>query len=289
MSDYIADFLDYLQIDKGYSIHTISSYKLSLVQFDKYIKKDINFITQDDLMQYIYHLKKTNQSISINHFISIIKSFYKYLLIEGIISNNITSSLELAKTKKHIPDILSIEDVAILLDIESNSHFNIRNKAMLELMYASGLRVSELINLMPNDVDMENKSVKVIGKGDKFRIIPIGEYAIDAISDYLNIRQYMLKGYMCDYLFLNNHGKQISRQGFFKILKKLTKEKNLKEISPHVLRHSFATHLLDYGADLRTIQEMLGHSFISTTQIYTHVSKEHLVDSYSLHPHNKGE
>ena len=161
---------------------------------------------------------------------------------------------------------------------------------MLELLYSTGLRVSELVNLELSNIDLENCTLKTIGKGNKERIIPISDYALYYVEKYINeYRGSMLKKGVNNYVFINNHGNVMTRQGFFKIIKKLASEKNIKTpISPHTLRHSFATHLLDYGADLRSIQEMLGHSNLSTTQIYTHVSSEHLKDNYnSSHPHSK--
>ncbi len=287
MIDFITDYLNYLLIDKGYSNNTILSYKNDLYNFNTYINKNVFDIKKDDILDYILYLNKQNlNQKSINHFITVIKNFYKYLIIENVLSVNPTNMIHLGKITKTLPNTLSIEEILLLLDIKIENNFDIRNKAMLELMYSSGLRVSELINLSINDINLENNIIKVIGKGNKMRIIPIGEYAKDYLINYIDIRESMLKGYFCDYLFLNNHGKQMTRQGFFKIIKAIGEEKNIKNISPHTLRHSFATHLLDYGADLRTIQELLGHSNISTTQIYTHVSKEHLKDNYSLHPHN---
>ena len=160
---------------------------------------------------------------------------------------------------------------------------------MLELLYASGLRVSELVNLKTYDIDLEDDIVRTIGKGSKERIIPIGDYAKNALSSYLDLRYTFLKKEANDYLFLNNHGKKMTRQGFFKILKKLIQEKGIKkEISPHTLRHSFATHMINNGADLKTIQEFLGHSDISTTQIYTHISNEHVEKNFNnYHPHGE--
>ena len=175
----------------------------------------------------------------------------------------------------------------MLLNIELKDEFSYRNKAMLELMYATGLRVSELINLTINNIDLEENIVRCIGKGNKERIVPIGQTAIKYLKIYIdNYRDKLKKRTLCDKLFLNNHGKQMTRQGFFKIIKKIAEEKNIKKpISPHVLRHSFATHLLNNGADLRSIQTMLGHTNLSTTQIYTNINNETLKENYELyHP-----
>ena len=190
--------------------------------------------------------------------------------------------------KKSLPKTLSIEEIDKLLDIKLNDHFSYRNKAMLELMYSSGLRVSELVNVKIHDIDDSNCIIRIMGKGKKERIVPLGDYAIKYIDIYLKEhRNKLIKRELNEYLFLNNHGKKMTRQGFFKILKQLAQQKNIKtDFSPHTLRHSFATHLLNGGADLRSIQEMLGHESISTTQIYTHVSKEQLKENYNnYHPH----
>ena len=194
------------------------------------------------------------------------------------------------KTKKSLPKVLSEDEINSLLDIDLKSDFDFRNKAMLELMYSSGLRVSELINLNISDIDLENDTVKIFGKGSKERIIPLNDYAKEALKEYVVVhRKELFKHGENNYLFLNNHGNKMTRQGFFKILKKMANEKKIKtEFSPHTLRHSFATHLLKYGADLRSIQELLGHSDISSTQIYTHVTNEKLENDYKeYHPHGK--
>lgn len=292
MEEYIIDYLNYLFIDKGYSQNTIISYKNDLEKLKSFLKnKEVEKISTQDLKDFLIFLKKNKiQDRSLNHAITVVRSFFKYLLIEEKIKKNPAQYLELPKLAKHIPTVLSIEEVSILLDIPLDTPFHIRNKAMLELMYATGMRVSELVNLKIDDVSMQNGIVKVKGKGSKMRVIPFGEYAKDSLKEYLEIRNQLLKGYFTDALFLNNHGLEITRQGFFKIIKSLAQEKNITTpFSPHTLRHSFATHLLNYGADLRTIQEMLGHSNITTTQIYTHVSKEHLEENYTnFHPHGKG-
>lgn len=286
---YIDDFIEYLLIDKKYSENTIKSYNNDLKKFNNYIKKSINNINERDIKNYIKYLnKENNDSKTIAHNISTLKSFYKYLLIEKIVRNNPMEYIELPKTKKSLPKTLSIEEIDKLLDIKLDDAFSYRNKAMLELMYSSGLRVSELINVKTHDIDTSNCIIRIMGKGKKERIVPLGDYAIRYIELYLKeYREKLTKKELNDFLFLNNHGNKMTRQGFFKILKQLAREKNIKtEFSPHTLRHSFATHLLNGGADLRSIQEMLGHESISTTQIYTHVSKEKLKENYNnFHPH----
>ena len=192
-------------------------------------------------------------------------------------------SIDRPKLKKALPKTLSADDIDVLLDITLDTPFDYRNKAMLELMYGCGLRVSELIDIELNDVDMYNCLIRVYGKGNKERDIPVGEYAIHYLQLYLDNRSKLLKNNMNETkLFLNNHGKPMSRVGSFKNLKKLLQEKGLNpNVSPHTLRHSFATHLINRGADLRSIQEMLGHADISTTKIYTKVSDEKVIEDYN--------
>ena len=285
----VEDFLRYLLIDKGYSKNTIASYKLDLDKFRQYFKnKSINNINNNELKEYIKSLKLNEKSIS--RTISCLKSFYKFLIIEKVVKNNPTDGLYMPKIKKSLPNIMSVDDVTNLLNIELNDHYSYRNKAMLELMYATGLRVSELVELKISDIDFNDDIIRIMGKGSKERIIPIGDIALEYLEKYINNhRSLMLKGYNIDYVFLNNHGKKMTRQGFFKIIKKMAKDKGInREISPHTLRHSFASHLLKYGADLRTIQELLGHSDISTTQVYTHIANEELRKNYDeYHPHGK--
>lgn len=294
MSDfknYIEDFLDYLLIDKKYSNNTIESYEHDLMKYYEFHKKrytDIHDIKKEDIKDYLMYLKETKMSDkSISRNISSIRSFYKFLLVEKIVTKNPIELIDLPKIKKSLPTVLSKEEVTRLLDITVTDAYSARNKAMLELMYATGLRVSELVSIKKQDINFTDALIKTMGKGSKERIIPIGDYALDALKVYLDgYRDELIKKRNTDALFLNNHGMPITRQGFFKILKKLAKEKNITTpFSPHTLRHSFATHLLDCGADLRSIQELLGHSDISTTQIYTHVSNELLKENYKNHPH----
>jgi len=286
----INEFLNYLIIDKNYSKNTKESYKESLKKFNIFFKnKDIKSLKKEDINNYLAHLSDMNlDTKSIAHNISVLKSFYKYLMIQKIIKINPMDSIKLPKVKKSLPNSLSIEEVDKLLDIEIKDKYSSRNKAMLELMYAGGLRVSELISIKLQDINIDNCSLRVYGKGSKERIIPIGDYALNALNIYLNgYRDSYLNGKTSDYLFVTSRGTQMTRQQFFKIIKKLALELGIKtNFSPHTLRHSFATHLLDNGADLRSIQEFLGHSSISTTQIYTYVSSENLRKNYDKsHPH----
>lgn len=295
VEEQIERFLNYLLIEKKYSNATIMSYQNDLSTFQEFCnenkKKNLQTISKEDLKEYLSYLKKKyDNDKTVAHHISTLRSFYKFLMIEKYIDKNPVSYLELPKIRKSLPHVLSMEEIDRLLEIPITDAFSARNKAMLELMYAAGLRVSELMNVKASDIDYQMATVRTLGKGSKERIIPLGEYAITALKIYENEYRSTLciKGPR-EYLFLNNHGEKMSRVGFFKILKKLAREKNIKtDFSPHTLRHSFATHLLDHGADLRSIQELLGHSSISTTQIYTHVSQEKIKQNYEeFHPHGK--
>lgn len=286
----ITEFIDYLLFEKKYSKNTIDSYKRDLKKANVFLKKDFIRLTKKDIQNYIQSLSKEENSSSVSRNISTLKSFYKFLELNKYTNTNPLTTISNPKARKSLPKVLSEEEVDKLLDINLKTDFDYRNKAMLELMYSSGLRVSELINLTVNDIDLKNAYVRIFGKGSKERIVPLNDYAIEALSNYiLNHRKILFKHGENNYLFLNNHGNKMTRQGFFKILQKIAKEKNIKsELSPHTLRHSFATHLLKHGADLRSIQELLGHSDISTTQIYTHITSERLQKNYEeFHPHGK--
>lgn len=283
---YIDEFLKYLKIDKNYSVNTINTYKNNLFNFNNYFNKDIKKIKESDIEAYLKYLHSYMDSRSICNNISSIKSFYKFLNINYNI-NNISSNLFLPKTTKKIPNVLSEDEINSLLNIKINNNFDIRNKAMIELMYSSGLRVSELINLKINDLNLDNDYVKVFGKGSKERIIPLGDTSIYYLKKYKSIRDSMLKKDINDYLFLNNHGKNMTRQGFFKIIKKIASDNNIeKDFSPHTLRHSFASHMIKYGADIKVVGELLGHSSLSTTSIYINIEDNDKKDKYKkAHPH----
>lgn len=268
---------------------TVSSYIEDIYKYLEYmennkIKTALN-IEYQDITKYLKYLDNNNyKTSSIIRKIVSIKLFHKYLSLEYKIKD-VSSKIINPKLRRKLPNILTIEEVDNLLDIKLNTPFDYRNKAMLELMYSSGLRVSELVDLKLNNIDLDNGYVRCLGKGKKERIIPIGEIAIEYLKKYINeYRNSMKKGYYTENVFLNNHGKNITRQGFFLIIKNIAKEKNIdKNITPHMLRHSFATHLLNNGANLRTIQEMLGHSSITTTQIYTNVSNDIIKENYELY------
>lgn len=268
---------------------TVASYIEDIYKYLEYMEnnkiKTALDIEYQNITNYLKYLDNNNyETSSIIRKIVSIKLFHKYLSEEYKIKN-ISSKIINPRLRRKLPNILTIEEVDNLLDIKLNTPFDYRNKAMLELMYSSGLRVSELVDLKLNNIDLDNGYVRCLGKGKKERIIPIGEIAIEYLKKYINeYRNSMKKGYYTENVFLNNHGKNITRQGFFLIIKNIAKEKNIdKNITPHMLRHSFATHLLNNGANLRTIQEMLGHSSITTTQIYTNVSNDIIKENYELY------
>lgn len=291
IQEEINSFRSYLLVEKKYSKNTIESYERDLLQFQSFITKEITRIQEEDIHQYLKELSVEGKSEkTISRVISCLKSFYKFLLIEKKVTRNPMENIEIPKLKKSLPHTLTEEEVNNLLEVPLLDAFSYRNKAMLEVLYATGIRVSELVNLKLGDIDIESATLRTMGKGSKERIVPLGDYALRYLTIYIrDYRPLLLKRDYNDYLFLNNHGKKLTRQGFFKIIKARAKEANIqKELSPHTLRHSFATHLLNHGADLRSIQELLGHSDISTTQIYTHISNEHLKESYKeFHPHGE--
>lgn len=289
--DYINEYIDYLKIDKKYSLNTIMSYKNDLSKFVLFINdKDITCLNKKDVISFIENEKLNDKSArTISHDLIVIKNFYKYLLKEQIIKVDPTIDIELPKLKKSLPHTLSFDEIDKILDIELNDKYSYRNKAMLELMYSSGLRISELVNLKMQDIDLEDDIVRIYGKGSKERIVPIGDYAIKYLKKYIyEYRSSLMHNKVSDYIFLNSRGDRISRQAMFKLIKKIIRDKNIKKnVSPHTLRHSFASHMLENGADLRSIQELLGHSDISTTQIYTHISNKKIKENYEeSHPHN---
>ncbi|MFS0672731.1 site-specific tyrosine recombinase XerD [Ornithinibacillus sp. 179-J 7C1 HS] len=287
------DFFHYLQVERGLSDNTLKSYKRDLNRYTKDMatgeKESWNEVTRTDVVGFLYKLRDEGKSsATIARTISSIRQFHHFLMREEIVNHDATLHIETPKKERKLPDVLSIEEVDKLLNIKGNSPLDIRNRAMLELIYATGLRVSELVTLKNDDLHLTMGFVRCYGKGSKERIVPLGDMAQQSIEDYLKYARLNLlkKNRDENILFLNQHGRPMTRQGFWKILKKLARDANImKDITPHTLRHSFATHLLENGADLRAVQEMLGHSDISTTQIYTHVTKTRLKDMYkSFHP-----
>lgn len=297
IEDAIVDFIQYCLFEKGLTDQTVSSYQNDLDVYLSFLQDKNVFLVKDITGDYIKEFLKirgdSESTSTVAHNLTVIKNFHKYLIKENIVKEDVSLFISRPKLQKRLPRALTVEEVDLLLDITLNTPFDYRNKAMLELMYGAGLRVSELVSLTLNQIDLENGLIRIMGKGRKEREIPIGEYGVYYLKLYLEHRGMLIKNHRQeDALFLNNHGKQITRQGFFKILKQLLLDKGLNpDVSPHTLRHSFATHLLSHGADLRSIQEMLGHSDISTTKIYTHVSDEKVEADYKkYHPReHKGD
>lgn len=295
LEESITDFLNYCLIDKGLSDNTYLSYKNDLNMYKAFLhQKNISNpekISSADVIEFIEYLQKKDHDeiTTVARKLTTIKNYHAYLEKEKIAPINVTLGIKRPKLKKTIAKTLSMDDINTLLDINLLTPFDYRNKAMLELVYGTGLRVSELVNLTLNNIDFTNCIIRIVGKGNKERIIPLGEYSMYYLKLYMEKRPLLEKNNLCEKLFLNNHGKGITRQGFFKILKNLSEEKHLNvEASPHTLRHSFATHLLEGGADLKSIQEMLGHSDISTTRMYTHVTNQKVTHDYNeYHPREK--
>ena len=283
--DILSKYKTYLITVKFLNVETtINSYILDIYKLLEYLNIDYDKTTNEDIYKYLKYLEDNHYSIySVVRKISSIKSFYNYLFEEDIYKLNL--DIERPRFYKKLPHVLTIDEVDKLLDIELKTPFDYRNKAMLELMYATGLRVSELINLTPLNIDLDKQIVRCFGKWNKERIVPIGATACKYLKIYLEeYRDKLVKKRVCDNLFLNNHGNKITRQGFFKNLKIIANKQGITDdITPHVLRHSFATHLLNNGADLRSIQMMLGHENISTTGIYTNVSTDKIKDNYDLY------
>lgn len=294
MEDQLKDFKHFLIVEKALAKNTIVSYERDLKAYLKYIKTVENILTVGDIQRieivhflgYLKEQGKSSRTIARN--IASIRAFHQFLLREKAADQDPSVHIETPQLERTLPKVLNLQEVERLLDTPKlDTLFGIRDKAMLELLYATGIRVSELIGLNIDDAHLTMGFVRCIGKGNKERIIPLGRTAATAIQAYLEKgRPRFIKKNREDALFLNHHGRRLSRQGFWKILKGLTKEARIeKDLTPHTLRHSFATHLLENGADLRAVQEMLGHSDISTTQIYTHVTKARLKDVYSqFHP-----
>lgn len=278
--EYINNFLLYLEMDLNYSKNTINTYLNALNHLNDGIKKDILKLTSKDIENFISGLELESSSIS--NYLSAYKTFYNYYIKIGQISINPIDKVDTPKLSKHLPTYLTVEEVDKLLDIEIKDAFSARNKSILELLYATGLRISELVNLEFKNIDLNDCIVRIMGKGSKERIVPINDLAIKYLKIYVkDYRHKLVKTEQNNYVYLNNHGKKMTRQGVFKMIKKRTLETGIKkDVSPHTLRHSIATHMLENGADLRIIQEFLGHESIGTTQIYTHLTNQKLKNDY---------
>ncbi|MCD8870301.1 site-specific tyrosine recombinase XerD [Staphylococcus gallinarum] len=293
MNTIIEEYLRFIQLEKGLSTNTIGAYKRDLTKYANYLDENkithIDFVDRQTIQQCLGSLHDEGASSkSLARFVSTVRSFHQFALREKYAAKDPTVLIEAPKYDKKLPDVLEINEVIALLetpDLSKNNGY--RDRTMLELLYATGMRVSELIHIELDDVNLIMGFVKVFGKGNKERIVPLGEAVIEYLTHYIeNIRPQLLKRTVTPVLFLNMHGKPLSRQAIWKMIKQNGIKANInKTLTPHTLRHSFATHLLENGADLRAVQEMLGHSDISTTQLYTHVSKSQIRKMYNeFHP-----
>ena len=284
MDQLLDQFLHYLVVEKGLSQNTIEAYSRGLVRFVDHLKRkriqDVRDVGKVDVQGFLLSLRKKNLNTkSVVRDLSAIRSFFRFLIQEGILETNPVEDLESPKVAKTLPEILSLKEIEQILEQPNlQTPLGMRDRAMLEILYATGMRVSELTHLPTHQVNLEGGYVLLYGKGSKERIVPLGSEAMKWVALYLKgARGALAKGKESAFLFINRSGKEMSRQRFWKNLKDYAKKAGLhKRISPHLLRHSFASHLLERGADLRSVQMMLGHVDISTTQIYTHVTGEKL-------------
>ena len=285
----LRSFLNYLLVDKGLSNNTVKAYEADISSFFQWLdNEDLKYknLQEDHINQYISFLfQRKMRSSSVNRKISSIKSFYIFLVKRNFVKNSPLNDLVTPKQEKYLPESMSEAEVDKLLNSpDVTNKIENRDKAMIEMLYATGMRISELVNLKITDVDMKRCVVKVFGKGSKERLVPFGETALDSLKSYLNNREQSSS----KEIFLSNRGKKMTRVAFWQRVKVYLIRENLKNsISPHTLRHAFATHLLNRGADLRSVQLLLGHSDLSTTQIYTHIAKQRLSDVLKKH-HPRG-
>lgn len=286
MNELIESFKQYLQIDKGYSPNTVSAYISDMIQFENSLKKKkLEEVSENEIIKFIKERKTSTSQASIARKLSTVKTFYKYLAIENIIDEAPTISLSSGKKTKKLPLTIEIDMIKELMESANGiKPVDYRDRAILEVLYGGGLRISELTNLNYDDIDRDEGYVRVFGKGSKERLVPLGSIALKAVSDYIAKGWRILVKDRDQALFLNARGTRLTRQTVWMIVKKYSDMVGI-DIHPHTLRHSFATHLLENGANLRSVQQLLGHSSISTTQIYTHVSKKQLKKVYfRYHP-----
>lgn len=286
--ELIEYFLDYLSLERGLAFNTIISYRYDLSKYYEFIvsKKHLTFqaVDREILTEYYHYLSHIHLEInSIFRNLVALKMFYRFLLTEGFTKNDLTRFIEFPRIRKKLPQALNLKELDRLLSAENfKGLLGKRDQAMIELLYATGMRVTELISLRRNDINLEHQLLKCTGKGSKERWIPFSDRANNILHDYIQlIRPRLVKSRDTNLLFLNNHGNPISRQGVFYLIKNYARKSGIKKnVTPHTLRHTLATHLIENGADLRSVQEMLGHSDISTTQIYTHVSRKWVKEEY---------
>ena len=290
--DYLADqFINYLRVERGLADNTVQAYSRDLTRFFRFLEtKKLSplRIHQDQINEYVGTLGRDLSSRSVARNISVLRTFFRFLVSEDQIKESPARLLETPRFMLRLPGVLSKGEVERLItQPDTSKPKGLRDRAMLELLYATGLRVSELIKLKISDINLEAGYLKTMGKGSRERVVPMGQKAIEAVKEYLSYRHHgMKKGASSPYLFLSSRGHPMTRQGFWKIIKKYAIQAHIRKgITPHSIRHSFASHLLEAGADLRSVQIMLGHADISTTQIYTHVTRERLKEIHrKCHP-----
>ncbi|GAV22339.1 site-specific tyrosine recombinase XerD [Carboxydothermus pertinax] len=281
-------FIDYLLLEKGLSINTLLAYRRDLEKFTAFLNNrniKLEEATTNDIKLFLQELARELKPASVARTLAAVRSFYKYLLREKLVAQNPASDVDGPKLGLKLPEILSYEEIDRLLQAPNLSSWEgVRDRAMLELLYATGLRVSELINLELSNLYFEARYVRIFGKGAKTRLVPFGEVAAHYLENYLSLRTQQKVN--TQKLFITRRGKEFTRQGFWKMLKRYGQKAGLqKNLTPHLIRHTFATHLLENGADLRIVQELLGHSFIETTQIYTHLTAKKLREVFrKAHP-----
>lgn len=295
--EVLLEYKQYMIVEKGYSRLTIENYLRDLLKFINYMGShydviQIEDIQKDYIYQYLKDLRGALKVSSIDRHMVTLRQFYIFLMKENYISENIMSSFEMSKKASYLPEVLSVEEVNQIIDsIDLDTPQSFRNRCMIEILYASGLRVSEMCNLTLQDINLHKGYVKCVGKGDKERMIPMNQNCCLLLREYIENYRLQLLGQniVSQYLFVNKKGQPISRNNFFHILDEIVKKSGVtKHVTPHTFRHTFATHLLENDADLRSIQEMLGHSDISTSTIYTHVSNNKAIDEYKKsHPRSQ--
>lgn len=292
MNEHLIDsFISYLKLERRLSENTCNSYRIDLMQFDAFANKLIGDLSKEDIDQYVAYLKSAYKENSYLRKVASLKSLNKYLRDHKLGSNDQIELLVAKKKEVRIPKFLTQNEIDMFLDqLENSTPTKTRDKAMFETLYSTGMRVSEIINVKVTDVNLDNGTIRVIGKGNKERIVIINHSSKESLNEYIYSARTKLQTELCDTLFLNNKGNPLSRQGFNFILKKYAANVGITEISPHIFRHSIATHMLNNGGDLRMIQMLLGHANISTTEVYTHVSKQKILEDYNeFHPLAKGE
>ena len=296
MKNQISSFLIYLKAERHYAQDTtIKNYEIDLEQFADFLEeKHINYLklTKEDVRSYLKYLDELKyKNASIARHLSTLRSFYAYLVNTNVLKTNIFKTISSPKKEKKLPNFLQYSEFEDMLNVwDSNIPLEHRNRLIIETLYNTGTRVSELVNIKINDIDINRHEIRVLGKGSKERIVYFGDYEVDILKSYLNTsRPKLLKDKHNDYLFLNHLGNKLTDRGVRLIIDKTIEKASLKhKVSPHTLRHTFATHLLNEGADLKSVQELLGHASLSTTQIYTHVSNERLRSVYlRAHPRIK--